>query len=46
MTQLYNVFMYLLLALFMMGWIDWLWLFGVQDSQSWTWWQLIYFMAN
>ena len=46
MTQLYNVFMYLALGLFLMGWIDWLWLFGVQDSQSWTWWQLIYFMAN
>lgn len=24
-----------------MGWIDWLWLFGFENSKSYTWWALI-----
>lgn len=30
-----------LLAVFTLGWIDWLWVFGVEDSRSYTWWALI-----
>ena len=30
-----------ILFLFIMGWFDWLWLFGVEDSRSYTWWSLI-----
>lgn len=28
-------------VLLVMGWIDWLWLFGVENSKSYTWWALI-----
>tara|TARA_R110001592_G_scaffold230282_1_gene487102 strand:+ start:1922 stop:2131 length:210 start_codon:yes stop_codon:yes gene_type:complete len=27
-------------------WIDWLWIFGVEDSQQWTWWNVIYQLAK
>ena len=30
-----------LLAVFTLGWIDWLWVFGIEDSRSYTWWALI-----
>lgn len=35
-----------ILFLFIMGWVDWLWLFGFEDSKSYTWWALIYWMGN
>lgn len=31
-----------LTALALLGFIDWLWIFGVEGSQSYTWWYLIY----
>ena len=30
-----------LVAVFTLGWIDWLWVFGVESSRSYTWWALI-----
>jgi len=30
-----------LVAVFTLGWIDWLWVFGVEASRSYTWWALI-----
>ena len=31
-----------LITLFALGWIDTLWMFGVENSQQYTWWNLIY----
>lgn len=28
------------------GWIDTLWIFGVEDSQRYTWWGLIHYLGN
>ena len=30
-----------LVAVFTLGWVDWLWVFGVESSRSYTWWALI-----
>lgn len=30
-----------ILLLFTLGWIDWLWVFGIEASRSYTWWALI-----
>ena len=30
-----------ILLLFTLGWIDWLWVFGIESSRSFTWWALI-----
>ena len=32
---------YLILIVFAFGWIDTLWLFGVENSKEYTWWYLI-----
>lgn len=32
---------FFILMLFTLGWFDWLWMFGVESSRSWTWWALI-----
>ena len=32
---------FLILMVFILGWIDWLRIFGVESSRSWTWWALI-----
>jgi len=34
------------LLIFVLGWIDWLWLFGFEDSKSYTWWAFIYWLGN
>lgn len=34
------------LAAFTLGWIDWLWIFGVEASRSYTWWALIYYFGK
>lgn len=36
----------LLLTVFAFGWIDTLWMFGVEDSKTYTWWNLIYLIGN
>tara|TARA_Y100000004_G_scaffold176308_1_gene216746 strand:- start:510 stop:662 length:153 start_codon:yes stop_codon:yes gene_type:complete len=37
---------FILLFLFVMGWIDWLWIFGVEDSRTYTWWALIQYYGQ
>ena len=32
---------YIFLAVFAFGWIDTLWIFGVENSKEYTWWYLI-----
>ena len=47
MTQkAFDAVLYLIVGLMLMGWIDWLWLFGVQDSQSYTWWAVMTYLAS
>tara|TARA_B100001778_G_scaffold285772_1_gene252734 strand:+ start:142 stop:291 length:150 start_codon:yes stop_codon:yes gene_type:complete len=36
----------LILGIFAFGWIDTLWIFGVENSQWYTWWGLIYHLGN
>ena len=36
----------LILGIFALGWIDTLWIFGVENSQHYTWWGLIYYLGN
>lgn len=40
------LFIYSLLSLFVLGWMDTLWVFGVEDSQRYTWWGAIYWLGN
>jgi len=35
-----------LITLFTLGWIDWLWVFGIGSSRSFTWWALIVHFGN
>jgi len=35
-----------LITLFTLGWIDWLWVFGIEASRSYTWWALIAHIGN
>tara|TARA_R100001015_G_C4626314_1_gene185238 strand:+ start:1590 stop:1733 length:144 start_codon:yes stop_codon:yes gene_type:complete len=39
--KLINGFCIVLTALLIMGWIDWLWLFGFENSKSFTWWAVM-----
>jgi exonuclease III len=34
------------LTIFALGWIDILWMFGVENSQQYTWWNVIHLLAN
>jgi|TARA_B110000211_G_C13861504_1_gene456741 hypothetical protein len=36
----------LLMTVFAFGWIDTLWMFGVEDSKHYTWWKLIQVLGN
>ena len=36
----------LILGIFALGWMDTLWIFGVENSQWYTWWGLIYTLGN
>ena len=36
-----DLFGYSILFIFAMGWIDVLWMFGVENSKQYTWWYLI-----
>ena len=31
----------IIILFFTLGWIDWLWVFGIESSRSYTWWALI-----
>ncbi len=35
-----------IILFFILGWIDWLWIFGVEASRSYTWWALIVHLGN
>jgi hypothetical protein len=37
---------YAVLTLSVLGWMDTLWIFGVEDSQHYTWWGVIYWLGN
>ena len=41
-----SLFTYAIIALAMLAWIDTLWIFGVEGSQHYTWWGLIYWLSN
>jgi exonuclease III len=41
-----DLFGYSILLVFAMGWIDVLWMFGVENSKEYTWWYLMHYMAN
>ena len=36
----------LIMFVFAVGWIDTLWIFGVENSQYYTWWGLIHYFGN
>lgn len=46
MTKILTGFGYLLAMLAMMGWMDTLWIFGVEGSQHFTWWGFISWLTN
>jgi len=46
MTKILTGFGYLLAMLAMMGWVDTLWIFGVEESQHYTWWGFINWLTN
>jgi len=35
-----------LFTIFALGWIDVLWMFGVENSKEYTWWYLIHLMGQ
>lgn len=37
---------FVVLLVFILGWIDWLWIFGVEHSRSYTWWALIRYFGE
>ena len=37
---------YILILIFGLGWMDTLWIFGVENSQQYTWWNLVYQLGN
>lgn len=37
---------YFLIAMTALFWFDWLWMLGVEESQRYTWWGVIYGIAN
>lgn len=41
-----NIIMGLFLLIWCAGWMDTLWIFGVEDSQYYTWWGLIHYLGN
>jgi exonuclease III len=36
----------ILITIFALGWIDVLWIFGVENSKHYTWWYLMHSLAN
>ena len=47
MTQrTFDAILFLIVGLMMMGWIDWLWLFGIENSKSYTWYALAAYLAR
>jgi hypothetical protein len=46
MNKVLTGFGYVLLMMAGLGWMDTLWIFGVEESQRYTWWGLIYWLTN
>jgi hypothetical protein len=46
MSKIMTGFGYALLMTAGLAWMDTLWIFGVEDSQKYTWWYLIYYLGN
>tara|TARA_R100001163_G_C5062318_1_gene199390 strand:+ start:1791 stop:1934 length:144 start_codon:yes stop_codon:yes gene_type:complete len=44
--KLLNILGMLALAALVLGWIDWLWLFGFENSKSFTWWAVMAHFAK
>ena len=42
MNEISEYLTYLLIIIFAFGWIDVLWIFGVENSKEYTWWYLIH----
>jgi|TARA_B110000211_G_scaffold98696_1_gene114941 hypothetical protein len=42
MNEISEYITYLLIIIFAFGWIDVLWIFGVENSKEYTWWYLIH----
>jgi len=36
-----NILGWFVMTVFMMGWFDWAWIFGIESSRSYTWWYLL-----
>ena len=36
-----NIIGWFIITVFMMGWFDWAWIFGIESSRSYTWWYLM-----
>lgn len=37
---------FMLLSIFAFGWLDTMWIFGVENSTQYTWWYLIAWLAG
>ena len=46
MSEIGEYLTYILIIVFAFGWMDTLWIFGVENSQWYTWWGLIYYIGN
>lgn len=38
--------MYAMAGLSLLAWVDTLWIFGIENSQAYTWWGLIHYFGN
>tara|TARA_B100000768_G_C11240265_1_gene359189 strand:- start:1245 stop:1397 length:153 start_codon:yes stop_codon:yes gene_type:complete len=45
-TTISDVIAGTLITIFALGWIDTLWMFGVENSKEYTWWYLIQLLGN
>ena len=46
MEKIINFIGYTMLTASMLAWMDTLWIFGVENSQHYTWWGLLHWLAN
>jgi|TARA_B110000977_G_scaffold187879_1_gene255480 exonuclease III len=46
MNEIGEYLTYILITVFALGWLDTLWIFGVENSKEYTWWYLIQQLAN
>ena len=37
---------YIVLTVFAFGWIDTLWIFGVENSKEYTWWYFMHYLGS